>query len=303
METLKPIILEMWNLRNNIPQLVFFSWIDSDSTQMLRKVLMDEDKIISSSSSDTENPTETTPPEIHKNEIDFILNSPGWDPDGAYRIIKMLHTKYDTVNIIIPFWAKSAATLLALWGNAIIMDELGEFWPLDMQIWRMKEDWTVWRESALNDEFSLKRIEVLSQNQFVAIFNNLFRYNKIWINKTELSRQIMWYLADFYNPLLEKIDPYKLGDNKRKLDIATQYARRIITMYNPQASQDRSEALIDYLVNYCPDHWFNIDYETIKDLIDNVKLWKDVSLDYGKKLSELSFELMRRDVNHIWYIK
>ena len=60
-------------------------------------------------------------------EIDFILNSPGGSPADAYRIIKILHQYYEKVNIVIPFWAKSAATLLSLGGNEIIMDNLAEF--------------------------------------------------------------------------------------------------------------------------------------------------------------------------------
>lgn len=64
---------------------------------------------------------------IKQEKIDFILNSPGGSPADAYRIIKILHQYYEKVNIVIPFWAKSAATLLSLGGNEIIMDNLAEF--------------------------------------------------------------------------------------------------------------------------------------------------------------------------------
>ena len=49
-------------------------------------------------------------------EIDFILNSSGGTADDAYRIIRTLKQNFETVNIVIPFWAKSAATLLSLGG-------------------------------------------------------------------------------------------------------------------------------------------------------------------------------------------
>ena len=47
-------------------------------------------------------------------EIDLILSSPGGSGDDGYRIIRTLRKNFETVNIIVPFWAKSAATLISL---------------------------------------------------------------------------------------------------------------------------------------------------------------------------------------------
>jgi ClpP class serine protease len=53
-------------------------------------------------------------------EIDVIVNSPGGSADSAYRMIRTFRKNFEHVNIIVPFWAKSAATLLSLGGTKII---------------------------------------------------------------------------------------------------------------------------------------------------------------------------------------
>ena len=113
-------------------------------------------------------------------EIDFILNSPGGSPSDAYRIIRTLRNNFQTINIIVPFWAKSAATLIALGGTNIIMDEFGEFGPLDIQLAKEREDSPYYeRESALNDEHSLKRIEIRARELFQSTFMQIYSTNEV----------------------------------------------------------------------------------------------------------------------------
>lgn len=86
-------------------------------------------------------------------EIDVIINSGGGSPEEAYRSIRTFRNNFETVNVIIPYWAKSAATLFALGGSQIIMDEFGELGPLDMQLVKEREDsFDIESESALIDE-------------------------------------------------------------------------------------------------------------------------------------------------------
>lgn len=110
-------ILELKRIRNNTPQLLFIESIQPKSAIELRQAII---------TFKSDNP--------NVEEIDFIINSPGGLADDAYRIIRTLRMNFKTVNIIIPFWAKSAATLLSLGGSNIIMDEFGEFGPLDAQL-------------------------------------------------------------------------------------------------------------------------------------------------------------------------
>lgn len=196
------------------------------------------------------------------------------------------------VNIIVPFWAKSAATLVSIGGSNIIMDEFGEFGPLDAQIGKAREDSPEFdRESALNDEHSISRIEVRLKEMYEAMYIRIYEHKKININKSELSNQLLSNLSRFYEPLLNKIDPYKLGEKRRKLDIGAHYARRILLQFG-KADRDKARALVDYLVNGCPDHGYVIDYDIMTGFLDNIHLGLRFGDKYAIALSKLSTALM-----------
>jgi len=67
-------------------------------------------------------------------EIDLLVLSNGGDPIVSWRIITLLREKFDKVSILIPYTAYSAATLLALGGDEIIMHPYGNLGPIDPQI-------------------------------------------------------------------------------------------------------------------------------------------------------------------------
>jgi hypothetical protein len=71
--------------------------------------------------------------------IDFLIVSLGGDPMVAWRIMSLIRERVDTVSVLIPQSAYSAATLLALGANEIIMHPNGHLGPVDMQITTVSE--------------------------------------------------------------------------------------------------------------------------------------------------------------------
>ena len=69
-----------------------------------------------------------------KKEVDLLILSNGGDPIVSWRIISLLREKFDKVSILIQYTAYSAATLLALGADEIIMHPYGNLGPLDPQI-------------------------------------------------------------------------------------------------------------------------------------------------------------------------
>jgi hypothetical protein len=65
--------------------------------------------------------------------LDVFLHSPGGTAEGAESIVKLLRGKFTDIRFIVPIAAKSAATMLALSGNAIVMDDTSELGPTDPQ--------------------------------------------------------------------------------------------------------------------------------------------------------------------------
>lgn len=68
--------------------------------------------------------------------VDVLLHSPGGRPDATERIVGLLRGKgkFDEVNFLIPHSAYSAATMLALSGNRIILHPSATLGPIDPQI-------------------------------------------------------------------------------------------------------------------------------------------------------------------------
>lgn len=66
--------------------------------------------------------------------IDVLIVSNGGIPEAAERIVRLLRGKFETVRFIVPAHAYSAATLICLSGNEILMDNLGTLGPIDPQI-------------------------------------------------------------------------------------------------------------------------------------------------------------------------
>jgi hypothetical protein len=224
-------------------------------------------------------------------KVDIILESPGGSPDEAYKIIRAFRNNFKTVNIVVPLWAKSAATLLSLGASEIIMDEEAEFGPIDVQVPKQKDDSPyVGYESALNDEVSLRLIEDNSLSMYQKMFVANYMNEYISVNKEELSSQLLHYVSSFYKPLLEQIDPYKLGEKKRKSEITVKYAKRLLMVYQNK-SYAETEKFVDYIVNECPSHRYVIDYRMMNVFMDNVKTSSEVGSGFASKLTEMALLL------------
>jgi hypothetical protein len=65
--------------------------------------------------------------------LDVIVSSPGGDVEAAYLVARELRRRVQTLTVYIPFRTKSAATLIALAADELVLGSLGELGPLDAQ--------------------------------------------------------------------------------------------------------------------------------------------------------------------------
>ena len=66
--------------------------------------------------------------------VDILMVSTGGDPIAAWRIVSMLRERFKTVSMLLPYTAYSAATLLALGADKIVMHPFSHLGPVDPQI-------------------------------------------------------------------------------------------------------------------------------------------------------------------------
>ena len=67
-------------------------------------------------------------------QIDFYLETPGGSGETAEEIARFLHKKFEEVRFLICGEAKSAGTILAMSGDAIMMTDSGSLGPIDAQV-------------------------------------------------------------------------------------------------------------------------------------------------------------------------
>ena len=64
----------------------------------------------------------------------LMINSPGGDPNTAEKILQMCRKRFpNSFKVIVPDYAKSAATMIALGSDEILMGYLSELGPIDPQ--------------------------------------------------------------------------------------------------------------------------------------------------------------------------
>lgn len=69
-----------------------------------------------------------------KKEIDLLIVSNGGDPTVAWRMISMLRERFERIGVLLPYAAFSAATLLSLGADEIVMHPFANLGPVDPQL-------------------------------------------------------------------------------------------------------------------------------------------------------------------------
>lgn len=67
-------------------------------------------------------------------EIDFLIISNGGDPITALRIMSLLRERFDKIGVLLPYVAYSAATILSLGADEIVMHPYSNLGPVDPQL-------------------------------------------------------------------------------------------------------------------------------------------------------------------------
>jgi len=97
-----------------------------------------------------------------KQNVDLLLQSPGGDIDAAEKIVYMCREIAGEFRVIVPEYAKSAATLIALASDEVIMGIASELGPIDAQLTGPGPSGAVFQTSAQSfiDEFDRIKEEV-----------------------------------------------------------------------------------------------------------------------------------------------
>ena len=70
---------------------------------------------------------------LHERELDFIIHSPGGSAEAAESLVEYLRQQFDHVRVFVPVAAMSAATMMALSADELVMGQHSQLGPIDPQ--------------------------------------------------------------------------------------------------------------------------------------------------------------------------
>ncbi len=198
-------------------------------------------------------------------EIDFLLNTEGGSPDIAYKITKILCKKAKKINILIPYWAKSAGTLICLCADELILSDFGELGPLDIQTVNNQDEGRSY-ESVLTGFAALEEIRQHNFKVFDAfVIGMLERAPQLKI--TKILDLAINYCGNTSAKLYDQIDLNLIGKHSRALKISMHYGKRIMkTNKSFKLGVAEGEQLVERLVRGYPDHGTVIDKDELNSL-------------------------------------
>ena len=199
----------------------------------------------------------------------LILATPGGSADSAYRISHCLQRSYSEEGggsgrfyLYAPDFCKSAGTILALGADNIIMSQVAELGPIDVQL-RKEEEVGEWA-SGLNATEALGQLQEQALSLFFETFKRM-RFDRELGFSTRVSTEVATNLAiGVMQPMYSQIDPVRLGELQRFVRISLEYGDRL-------ASSNVRRGTIEKLVVGYPSHGFIIDRSEARQLFNRVE--------------------------------
>jgi hypothetical protein len=181
----------------------------------------------------------------------LFLTTAGGNPDVAYRIARYLQKKYRKFTVYVDTYCKSAGTLITLGADEVIMSDRAELGPLDVQL--LKPDELGERDSGLDLIHALERLKETSYEVFEEFFWTLWREGGGQISTKSALDIATHVTSGLLSPIYHQIEPMKLGQFYRAMEIAEEYGSRLNSRGNLKANA------LHLLIYDYPSHSFVID--------------------------------------------
>ena len=223
--------------------------------------------------------------------IDFFLYSAGGDTMVPWRLVSMIRDYCEKFSVLVPYKAHSAATMIALGADEIVMSNLSELSPID--------------PSAANvfnppDPANPQNRIPISVEDVMAYFD--LAKNKFGIKGDE-------ELSHIFSKFIEcnpQIHPLSLGNINRIHNLIRILAKRLLKSHKIQLKEDEIMKVVDYFTERLYSHQYfigrkeakeDLGVETVMDADGNLsKAMTDLYEEYDK---ELGFGKMWNPQNEI----
>jgi len=183
-----------------------------------------------------------------------LVHSLGGSATCAYQLGTAFAKRSQGFVCVVPRHAKSAATLMALGANEILLGRLGELGPLDAQI-----DESM---SALDEVLSLEQLQTFALETLDV--TTQFLVARTRKNVDAILPMATQFVHGLVRPLFNGVDAVRYTQLCRTLKVAEEYAVRLMVLR--KLSREKAIKIANRLIRTYPEHAFAIDFNEIEDI-------------------------------------
>ena len=212
-------------------------------------------------------------------KIDLFLYSTGGDTMVPWRMVSMIREYCNEFSVLIPYKAHSAATMISLGADEIVMSDLSELSPID--------------PSAANvfnpqDPNNPQNKIPISVEDVMAYFD--LAKNKFGIKNDE-------DLTKIFNKFVEatpQIHPLALGNINRIHNLIRILAERLLKSHREKMEEEKIKQLVDYFTEKLYSHQYFIGRKEAKEDL-GLKTVQSADKDLSDLMTEL-YEGYKKDM-------
>jgi hypothetical protein len=174
-------------------------------------------------------------------KIDLVLYSAGGDTLVPWRLVSLIREYCDHFSVIVPYKAHSAATMISLGADEIVMSDMSELSPIDPS--------TANIFNPIDPQNPQSRIPI-SVEEVMNYFD--LAKNKFGIKSDE-------ELTKIFNKFVESnpsIHPLALGNVNRTYNLIKILAKRLLKSHKAQMKDGEIEKLIEFLTEKLYSHQY-----------------------------------------------
>lgn len=181
-----------------------------------------------------------------KREVDVLLVSRGGDPMVAWRIVTLLRERFDAFDVLLPYEAYSAATLLALGANNIIMHPFSNLGPVDPQMVIPKK---------ADSEGNIQEQQIAGAED-VRSFLEFVREDVKVSDQAQLEKALELVCKD--------VGALRLGGAKRAIQLSVSLAEKLLNLHITDSS--KAKAISEALSHSFYHHGYAVGPKEAKDM-------------------------------------
>ena len=144
-----------------------------------------------------------------------------------------------------------------------LLDKMAQLGPLDAQVYEEKKGSKGNVTSALNPFKALEQAHLFSLDALDTSIETIARRTGLDFN--ECVRHAIDFVVGTTGPLFSRLDPEKLGEYSRALEVGSDYGKRLLRRFTDWDARKRF-LVVDKLVHGYPSHDYIIDYHELNEL-------------------------------------